>query len=140
LLFFQNFHTKREFESAINLLNNRPFKQETIKIPEQNLNGVEVLRKEEYVSKSEVKTKEDLKAVAKTGFSLTPPRRAYVIGKTTVDLVDDFKSRNFEKTANNVIDRVVPKGLRKIGVPKKSIGGGSDISVSCKDGIFIPYV
>jgi hypothetical protein len=49
---------------------------------EQNLNGVEVLRKEEYVSKSEVKTKEDLKAVAKTGFSLTPPGRAYVIGKT----------------------------------------------------------
>jgi hypothetical protein len=43
-----------------------------------------------------------LKAVAKTGFSLTPPGRAYVIGKTTVDLVDDFKSRNFEKTANNV--------------------------------------
>jgi hypothetical protein len=33
------------------------------------------------------------------------------VGKTTVDLVDDFKSRNFEKTANNVIDRVVPKGL-----------------------------
>ncbi|VVM28482.1 hypothetical protein BSPWISOXPB_1000 [uncultured Gammaproteobacteria bacterium] len=49
-------------------MNNRPFKQEIIKIPEQNLNGVEVLRKEEYVSKSEVKTKEDLKAVAETGF------------------------------------------------------------------------
>jgi hypothetical protein len=46
-----------------------------------------VLRKEEYVSKSEVKTKEDLKAVAETGFSLTPPGRAYVIGKTTVDLL-----------------------------------------------------
>jgi hypothetical protein len=30
-----------------------------------------VLRKEEYVSKSKVKTKEDLKAVAETGFSLT---------------------------------------------------------------------
>jgi hypothetical protein len=49
-----------------------------------------------------------------------PPGRAYVIGKTAVDLADDFKSRNFEKTVNNVIDRVVPKGLRKIGVPKKS--------------------
>jgi hypothetical protein len=47
---------------------------------------------------------------------LTPPGRAYVIGKTAVDLADDFKSRNFEKTVNNVIDRVVPKGLRKIGV------------------------
>ncbi|VVM17567.1 hypothetical protein BSPWISOXPB_3573 [uncultured Gammaproteobacteria bacterium] len=93
------YKTKREFESAINLLNNRPFKQEIIKIPEQNLNGVEVLRKEEYVSKSEVKTKEDLKAVAETGFSLTPPGRAYVIGKTTVDLVDDFKSGNFEKNS-----------------------------------------
>ncbi|VVH67092.1 hypothetical protein BSPLISOX_1688, partial [uncultured Gammaproteobacteria bacterium] len=112
------YKTKREFESAINLLNNRPFKQETIKIPEQNLNGVEVLRKEEYVSKSEVKTKEDLKAVAKTGFSLTPPGRAYVIGKTAVDLADDLESGNFEKTANNVIDRVISKGLRKIGVSK----------------------
>jgi hypothetical protein len=47
-----------------------------------------------------------LKAVAKTGFSLTPPGRAYVIGKTAVDLADDLESGNFEKTANNVIDRV----------------------------------
>jgi hypothetical protein len=36
------YKTKQELESAIDLLNNRPFKQETIKIPEQNLNGVEV--------------------------------------------------------------------------------------------------
>jgi hypothetical protein len=35
--------------------------------------------------------------------------------KTAVDLADDLESGNFEKTANNVIDRVVPKGLRKIG-------------------------
>ncbi|VVH59065.1 hypothetical protein BSPCLSOX_1406, partial [uncultured Gammaproteobacteria bacterium] len=121
------YKTKREFESAINLLNNRPFKQEIIKIPEQNLNGVEVLRKEEYVSKSKVKTKEDLKAVAETGFSLTPPGRVYEIGKGAVDLVDDFKSGNFEKTANNIIDRVVPKGLRRTGVSKTAsdkIGAG----------------
>jgi hypothetical protein len=108
-------------------LNNRPFKQEIIKIPEQNLNGVEVLRKEEYVSKSKVKTKEDLKAVAETGFSLTPPGRVYEIGKGAVDLVDDFKSGNFEKTANNIIDRVVPKGLRRTGISKTAsdkIGAG----------------
>jgi hypothetical protein len=37
------YKTKREFESAINLLNNRPFKQEIIKIPEQNLNGALLL-------------------------------------------------------------------------------------------------
>jgi hypothetical protein len=49
-----------------------------------------------------VKTKEDLKAVAETGFSLTPPGRVYEIGKGAVDLVDDFKSGNFEKTANNI--------------------------------------
>jgi hypothetical protein len=77
----------------------------------------------------------DLKAVAETGFSLTPPGRVYEIGKGAVDLVDDFKSGNFEKTANNVIGRVVPKGLRKIGVPKKSIGGGSDISDLIGSGI-----
>jgi hypothetical protein len=50
-----------------------------------------------------LKTKEDLKAVAETGFSLTPPGRVYEIGKGAVDLVDDFKSGNFEKTANNII-------------------------------------
>jgi hypothetical protein len=61
---------------------------------------------------------EDLKAVAETGFSLTPPGRVYEIGKGAVDLVDDFKSGNFEKTANNIIDRVVPKGLRRTGVSK----------------------
>jgi hypothetical protein len=42
-----------------------------------------------YLSKSKVKTKEDLKAVAETGFSLTPPGRVYEIGKGAVDLVDE---------------------------------------------------
>jgi hypothetical protein len=32
-------------------------------------------------TKSKVKRKEDLKAVAETGFSLTPPGRVYEIGK-----------------------------------------------------------
>jgi hypothetical protein len=57
---------------------------------------------------------------------LTPPGRAYVIGKTAVDLADDLESGNFEKTANNVIDRVISKGLRKIGVSKTSFVLTSD--------------
>jgi hypothetical protein len=33
-------------------------------------------------------------------------------------LLRKIESGNFEKTANNVIDRVISKGLRKIGVSK----------------------
>ncbi|CAC9508991.1 hypothetical protein [uncultured Gammaproteobacteria bacterium] len=121
------YKTKQELESAINLVNNRPFKQEIIKIPEQNLNGVETTRTEEYVSGFEQKTKKDLKAVAKTGFGLTAPGRVYEIGKGVVDLADDLESGNFEKTANNVIDRATPKGLRGAGISKTAsdqIGAG----------------
>jgi hypothetical protein len=42
------YKTKQELESAIDLLNNSPFKKYIVKISEQSLNGVETTRKAKY--------------------------------------------------------------------------------------------
>ncbi len=74
------YKTKQELESAINLLSNRPFKKEITKNPEQNLDGVEVMKQEEYVSRVKVETKQDLKAVGDFGLSVYPPTAPYYNG------------------------------------------------------------
>ena len=51
--------SNQEIKSAIDLVENRPFKEEITKIPEQSLNGVEVVSREKYVSRVEVETKKD---------------------------------------------------------------------------------
>jgi hypothetical protein len=126
------YKTKREFESAINLVNNRPFKHEIRKIPEQSLNGVETTRTEEYVSGFEQKTKKDLKAVGEAGFSLTPPGKVYETIKLGVDAYQDYKTGDYEKTTVNLINKVIPRSLKKIGIPEKissPIGAGIGLGI-----------
>ncbi len=49
---------------------------------------------------------------------MTVPGRVYEIGSNVVDLANDLQTGNFDNTVNNVVDRVAPKGLQKIGIPK----------------------
>ncbi|VVH65982.1 hypothetical protein BSPLISOX_2086, partial [uncultured Gammaproteobacteria bacterium] len=110
------YKTKQELESAINLVNNRPFKHEIRKIPEQSLNGVETTRTEEYVSGFEQKTKKDLKAVGEAGLSRVPiVGYIYIGGKLVLDTTKDYKSK---ETVKSAIGIVTPLLLNKIGVPK----------------------
>mgnify|MGYP000444992359 CR=1 FL=1 len=102
------------------MVDNRPFREEISKISEQNLDG--------YVSRVEVQTKEDLKDVAEAGVSLTAPGRIYIYGKYGVDLIEDYQNNNFDRTIKNLVNVSTPSILRKAGIPKKSIGGGSDVS------------
>ncbi len=118
---------RQEIEVAINLIKDRPFREEIIKIPEQNLHDIEVISPEEYISRVEVGTIKGVKAVGEAGFSLTVPGRVYEIGSNVVDLANDLQTGNFDNTVNNVVDRVIPKGLKKIGVSKTAsdqIGAG----------------
>ena len=113
------YKTKQELESAINLLSNRPFKKEITKNPEQNLDGVEVMKQEEYVSRVKVETKQDLKAVGDFGLSVYPPTAPYYnAAKFGVGGVNDYQNGNFDNTIKNGINYIIPVGLRKIGVPK----------------------
>jgi hypothetical protein len=80
------YKTKREFESAINLVNNRPFKYEIRKIPEQSLDGVETTRTEEYVSGFEQKTKKDLKAVGDFGLKKVGNMRLVITQSKSLQL------------------------------------------------------
>ncbi|VVH67203.1 hypothetical protein BSPLISOX_724, partial [uncultured Gammaproteobacteria bacterium] len=113
------YKTKQELESAIDLLNNSPFKKYIVKISEQSLNGVETTRTEEYVSGFEQKTKKDLKAVGDFGLSVYPPTAPYYnAAKFGIDGVKDYQNGNFDNTLKNGVNYLIPLGMRKIGIPK----------------------
>ncbi len=113
------YKTRQEIEVAINLIKDRPFREEIIKIPEQNLHDIEVISPEEYISRVEVGTIKGVKAVGEAGFSLTVPGRVYETIKLGMDAHQDYKTGNYRKTTINLINKVIPKGLNKIGLDKK---------------------
>jgi hypothetical protein len=116
----------QEIKSSINLVNNRPFREEITKIPEQNLNGVEVISSEKYVSRAEVRTKKDLKATIITGINFIPVVRTIDAGVMAINgAVEDYKNDNIDNTINNSIEFIVPKIMTKIEVPKNISEGAS---------------
>ena len=122
--------SNQEIKSAIDLVENRPFEEEITKIPEQSLNGVEVVSREKYVSRVEVETREDAVAVLESGVTFVPyVGPAYQGVNLIVDGIEDYKKgdNDFTNTINNVVDIVVPEVLKKIGVnktPANLIGTG----------------
>jgi hypothetical protein len=112
--------TNQEIKSEIGLVNNRPFNKEITKILEQNLNGVEVIREEEYVSRVEAQTKEDLKDVVRTSVNFVPVVRIISTGATVIDgAVKDYNNGNFDNTIKNSVQIIAPKVIaKKIGIPE----------------------
>ncbi|WP_428087233.1 hemagglutinin repeat-containing protein [Candidatus Thioglobus sp.] len=129
--------SNQEIKSAIDLVENRPFEEEITKIPEQSLNGVEVVSREKYVSRVEVETKKDAVATARAAANFVPVVRVINTGVAVVEgATKDYEDGGIDNSINNVIELIVPKIIsKKIGISEKipigittGISLGNDLS------------